>query len=80
MIKPDRHTDIDVCVIKLSAIILLYLNKFYEISYDELLNKVISRVGERGRENYPYALNFLFLMGKLEYIKENDSFKYNETK
>lgn len=80
MIKPDRHTNIDFSVINISTIILSHLNKFYEISYDDLLEKVIDIIGENAKENYPYALNFLFLLGKLKYIEETDSFKYNEVK
>lgn len=80
MIKPDRHTNIDLSVINISAYILTQLNAFYEISYDDLLSKVIDNIGEGAKENYPYALNFLFLLGRVEYVEETDSFKYHETK
>lgn len=80
MIKPDRHTNIDLSVINISAYILTQLNAFYEISYDDLLSKVIGNIGEGAKDNYPYALNFLFLLGRVEYIEETDSFKYHETK
>ena len=80
MIKPDRHTNIDLSVINISAYILKQLNAFYDISYDDLLLKVIDHIGEGAKVNYPYALNFLFLLGKIKYINETDSFKYNEVK
>ena len=80
MIKPDRHTNIDLSVIIISAYILKQLNAFYDISYDDLLLKVIDDIGEGAKVNYPYALNFLFLLGKIKYINETDSFKYNEAK
>lgn len=80
MIRPDRHTNIDLSVVNISSVILGYLNKFYDISYDSLLTKVIDKIGEGARENYPYALNFLYLLGKISYIEETDSFIYNETK
>ncbi len=80
MIKPDRHTNIDLSVINISAYLLKQLNVFYEISYDDLLEKVINQIGNDAIENYPYALNFLFLIGRLEYNQQTDSFKYNETK
>lgn len=78
MIRPDRHTNIDYSVINIGAFVLKQLNVFYDISYDELLDKVIDTLGEQARENYPYALNFLFLLGKLKYNQVSDSFKYNE--
>ncbi len=80
MIKPDRHTNPDISVINISAFILKQLNVFYDISYDDLLNKVLDNMGERAKENYLYALNFLYLVGKLTYFEETDSFKYNATK
>lgn len=75
MIKPDRHTNPDISVINIGAFILKQLNSFYDISYDDLMKKVIEAMGEGAKENYPYALNFLFLLGKLEYFEQTDSFK-----
>ncbi|MFA6977730.1 MAG: ABC-three component system middle component 8 [Ignavibacteriaceae bacterium] len=80
MIKPDRHTNPDTSVVNIGAFILKQLNPFYDISYDDLMAKVIENIGEGARENYPYALNFLYLLGKLEYLEQTDSFKYYATK
>jgi hypothetical protein len=80
MIKPDRHTNPDFSVINISAFILRQLKSQYDVSYDKLLEKVIIGMGERAKENYPFALSFLFLMGKLTYKEATDSFLYNETK
>lgn len=82
MIKPDRHTNPDTSVLNISAFILGRLNSFYDISYDKLMAEVIGNVGEGAKENYPYALNFLYLLGKIQYIKATDSFRYksNATK
>jgi len=62
----------------ISSFILSELNAHYDIGYDELLKRVQDRIGEGARENYPYALNFLFLLGKLKYRQNTDSFIYNE--
>lgn len=80
MIKPDRHINPDTSIINISAFILKQLNTFYDISYDDLMRKVIDNIGERAKENYPYALSFLFLLGKIVYLEQSDSFKYNATK
>lgn len=80
MIRPDRHTNLDYSVVNISAFILKEQNAYYHISYDTLLHKVTDALGSQARENYPYALNFLFLLGKLNYDQSTDSFRYDETK
>lgn len=83
MIKLDRHANPDFSVINISAFVLTLLNEHYSINYDELLEKVVSHLGVPSKENYPYALNFLYLLGKLNYDQKNDSFRLrtnNETK
>lgn len=80
MIRPDRHTNPKFTILNISAIILSELNEFYAIQYDNLLNKIILSLGEQAKVNFPYALNFLYLLGKLNYEQETDSFKSNEIK
>lgn len=80
MIRPDRHTNLDYSVINLSSFILKELNSLYDISYDDLMRKVTDTLGHQAKENYPYALNFLFLLGKLRYNSSTDSFRCHETK
>lgn len=80
MIKPDRHTNPDYSVINISAYVLRQLNAQYSISYDHLLEKVVKGMGEKAKENYPYALNFLYLLGKVNYKEATDTFTYNEAK
>jgi hypothetical protein len=80
MLKPDRHTNPDFSVINISAFMLRQLKAQYSVSYDQLLEKVIKGMGEKAKENYPYALNFLYLMGKLNYKEATDTFTYNEAK
>lgn len=76
MIKPDRHTNLDSSVINISSFILQELNAYYDVRYDELLVKVVDKLGDEARENYPYALNFLYLLDKVSYDQQTDSFKY----
>lgn len=76
MIKPDRHINPDTSVLNIGAFILGRLNSFYDISYDKLMKEVIENIGEGAKENYPYAINFLYLLGKIEYIEASDSFRF----
>ncbi len=75
MIRLDRHSNPKYSLINISAIILSEINAFYSIQYDELLQKVINILGEEAKVNFPYALNFLYLIGKLNYEQNTDSFK-----
>lgn len=75
MIKLDRHTNPQFSIINITAVILSELNAFYSIQYDVLLNKIVSVLGEEAKVNFPYALNFLYLLGKLKYEQNTDSFK-----
>jgi len=75
MIKLDRHTNPKFSMINISSIILSELNAFYSVQYDSLLKKVVNILGDEARVNFPYALNFLYLLGKLIYEQNTDSFK-----
>lgn len=80
MIKPDRHTNPKYSILNISTVILSELNVFYSIQYDNLLNKITDTLGDEAKINFPYALNFLFLLGKLNYEQKTDSFRANEIK
>lgn len=75
MIKLDRHSNPKFSLINISSIILSELNAFYSIQYDLLLQKVVNILGEEAKVNFPYALNFLYVIGKLNYEQNTDSFK-----
>ena len=80
MIKPDIHTNPKYSILNISTVILSELNVFYSIQYDNLLNKITDTLGDEAKMNFPYALNFLFLLGKLNYEQTTDSFRANEIK
>ena len=80
MIKPDRHTNPKYSILNISTVILSELNVFYSIQYDNLLNKITDTLGDEAKMNFPYAFNFLFLLGKLNYEQTTDSFRANEIK
>jgi len=76
MIKPDRHINPDLSVLNISAFVLGRLNSFYDISYSKMMKEVIDNIGDGAKENYPYAINFLYLLGKIQYIESTDSFRF----
>jgi len=73
MIYPDKHMNLKVSVLNISAFILGNVKTGQEVQYNKLLDKTISKLGQKSKENFPYALNFLFLLGKIKYISEADS-------
>lgn len=80
MIKPNRHTNPDYSVINISAFIIKILKAQYSIEYEKLLGKVTNELGEKAKENYLYSLNFLYLLDKIKYIEQTDTFIFNEIK
>lgn len=74
MIRPDRHTNPTFSMLNITAIILAELNSFYSVQYDVLLERVTNILGDEAKINFPYALNFLFLIDKLNYEQTTDSF------
>lgn len=79
MITAHKYLNLDLSVINISALVIEYLTKHRLLQYDELLKISISAYGEKAKSVFPYALNFLFLVGKIEYSIELDVIQLNET-
>lgn len=75
MITPDKHTDIKTSVMYISGLILAEIQHNGIICYDDLHNVIINKVGNRIGDNFEHSLSFLFLIDKIQYNKELDSFK-----
>ncbi|CAM1369469.1 conserved hypothetical protein [Tenacibaculum xiamenense] len=80
MIKPDKHMNLDISLINVSAYILSSFKRRNIIRYDELLDGVKNNLEKDSEEILPYALNFLYLLNKINYEKNKDSFILNEVK
>lgn len=72
MIKPDKYLDLNVSVLRISAIILRELNKSRMSNYSELLKHLIKKEGDSVKEVYIYCLDFLYLLNKIEYYPKTD--------
>ncbi len=69
MIRPHKYLNLDVSVINISGLIIEVLRENEIVPYSELLQIIVSKKGKSVVDNYPYAINFLFLLGKIEYYK-----------
>jgi hypothetical protein len=74
MITPDKYFDLKNSVINVSASIIMALKKINVLSYDELEKELCKSLGEESKNIFPYALNFLFLLDKIEYHNSIYSF------
>lgn len=67
MITPDKYFDLKNSVINVSASIIRALQRINVLSYDELESEACKSLGDESKHIFPYALNFLFLLNKIEY-------------
>lgn len=79
MLMPDKYMNIDLSVLNVGAIILKSLKNTPSQKYEEVLKYVILNLGESAENIFLYALSFLFLIGKVAYIKESDTISLCES-
>lgn len=82
MIIPDKYTDINLSLLNIGGLILVSLRSCPIQRYDELENFVVSKLGQKTKPLFLYALGFLYIMGKVAYTKDKDIIKLivNEAK
>ena len=76
MLTPRKHLNLDVSVLRISAVMLRELRRRGVIEFETLRRLVIRRVGPDGDLAFVPALSFLFLLGKVEYHLKNDTIEY----
>lgn len=75
MIKPSKYTNIDLSVIGLSSEILKLLLSENPLKYNQVIGRIIHKKGEGVKQNFLLALSFLYLIGKIEYMPNEDVIK-----
>ncbi len=78
MLKPDKHTEIKYSIVYLSALMMKEVQRSGIIQYNELKKYIEQKVGNKANENFEQAASFLYLLDKVKYLQELDSFKYNK--
>lgn len=75
MLSPSKHAKPDQTVVAISTLLLKQLLKKRLVDYDALLHH--ARSSARGGDIlFLPAVNFLFLLGLVEYRPKTDSFEY----
>jgi hypothetical protein len=75
MIRPSKHAHPDKTVVNSSTVLLERLKKRRSESFDDLRQFHSKRDHEVDSLFLP-ALNLLFLLGLIEYRRQNDTFEY----
>lgn len=76
MLTPKKHMNLDSSMLRISAIMLRELNKRGVIGFEQLRTVVTKRVGPNGDLAFLPALDFLYLLGRIEYHVRNDTLEY----
>lgn len=74
MLAPDKNTNIKYSIPYIAGLELKEIQRNGIIKYDELKNYIVQTVGKNVGDNFEYSLSFLFLLGKITYKKDLDSF------
>lgn len=76
MITPNKHTEIKYSVLYVAGLILKEIMKSGVVPYSELKGSIVQLLGKEVSVVFPQSLSFLYLMNKIEYKKDIDSFIY----
>ena len=74
MIRPTKHSHPDKTVVNMSLLLVTRLKKYRIETYSNLLDH--SKKVDGGAQLFLPALNFLFLIGVIEYRQKTDSIEY----
>lgn len=76
MLTPRKHLNLDVSVLRVSALMLRELQRRGVVEFEKLRTTIIKRVGADGDLAFLAALDLLFLLGRAEYHLKNDTLEY----
>lgn len=72
MIFPNKYMNYEISIVRIAASIINILLQNGVCKYDEVLSRVKRSHGEDSKYEFKNALNFLYLLGKIEYHFQND--------
>ena len=79
MIAPEKHLDLDLCVLRAGAFILSFLRRARVAGVEDLRSRLVAKLGSDGELIFMPTINFLFLIGKIDYHPKADSVEYIES-
>jgi len=75
MLKPDKHTNPVLSVVNIAGLIIKQIKSDEIVSYDDLLINLKNNTSDSVKDVFHYALSFLYLLDKVEYIPELDALR-----
>ena len=78
MIRPQKHLNLNVCVLRISAVMLARLRRARVERFGALLEATKEVIGADAEILFMPAVNLLFLLGRLTYHPHTDTFEYTE--
>jgi hypothetical protein len=78
MIIPEKHLDLNHCVLRAGAVLLRHLKKARVASLAKLRERLVQEMKADGEVLFQPTLNFLFLLGRIEYHPEADRIEFLE--
>ena len=77
MIRPAKHLNLDSCVLRAAAVLLVRLREERVCGFSDLRDS-LEPLGEDAEPIFMPTLHFLFLLGRIDYHPQTDSFEYLE--
>ena len=77
MIRPAKHLNLDSCVLRAAAVLLVRLREKRICQFSDLRHS-LEPLGEDADPIFMPTLHFLFLLGRIDYHPQTDSFEYLE--
>lgn len=78
MIRPQKHLNLNICVVRISALVLAHLRRQRVENFTTLLEATKAAMGADAEILFLPAVNLLFLLGRLSYHPHTDMFEYVE--
>lgn len=75
MIRPAKHINLNTCVLRSASRILAMLQTQRLCSYEDL-RQALTDLGPDGDVMFLPTVHFLFLLGRINYHTQTDSFEY----
>lgn len=78
MIIPEKHLNLNLCVLKAGAELLRFLKQARVAPLSKLRERLVQKMGPDGEVLFQPTLGFLFLLGRIDYHPEADRVEFLE--
>lgn len=76
MLLPNKHSHPDRTVLAGATILLKELRKKRVVAFDDLAGSLAAKTGSSAEFLFLPAVNLLYILGLLEYLRAVDAFEY----